>query len=302
MGSICSSLGQVKEHPKPRSNHLSLMRIRNFIAVVIACLFVLQYISIVDYLREERYLSDLMDRIAPRSLPPSEQAIKVVESLKDLPVKDFSAMQQDTRYFLLPIFSVLRPMPRQVMEQGGDCADRSRLVIRMLRLHGIEASKWALYTREMKSVHAVVELEAETGKMVADPLYGLWFPRQDGGYYDIKELRQSPSILQGRVQTLVREGMRPGSIDLKSYPIDEYTYQYAKSINWEKWVGMFVVHESLKLMMGQAIDDLQRPAFVEAPQLMVVIIIGGLQGGLVVLCIVLIRIQRRKIFYSSFKF
>ena len=84
--------------------------------------------------------------------------------------------------------------------------DRSRLVIRLLRLHGIEASKWALYTKEMKSVHAVVELEAETGKMVADPLYGLWFPRPDGGYYDIKELRQSPSILRGRIQTLVREG------------------------------------------------------------------------------------------------
>ncbi len=62
------------------------MRIRNLIAVVIACLFVLQCISIVDYLNEERYLSGLMDRIAPRSLPPSEQAIKVVESLKALPV------------------------------------------------------------------------------------------------------------------------------------------------------------------------------------------------------------------------
>ena len=89
--------------------------------------------------------------------------------------------------------------------------------------------------KEMKSVHTVVELEAEAGKRVADPLYGLWFPRPGGGYYDIKELRQSPSILQGRIQTILREGVRPGSSDLKSYPLDEYTYQYAKSINWEKW-------------------------------------------------------------------
>ena len=72
------------------------------------------------------------------------------------------------------------------MEQGGDCADRSRLVIRMLRLHGIGASKWALYTKEMKSVHAVVELEAETGKMVADPDFGLWFPRPAEGIYGIR--------------------------------------------------------------------------------------------------------------------
>lgn len=267
---------------------LDLMRNRNFIAVVIACLFVVQCISIVHYSNEERYLSGLMDSIAPRSLPPSEQAIKVVESLKPLPAIENSS------YFLLPIFSALRPMPRQVIEQGGDCGDRSRLVIRLLRLHGIEASKWAIYTKEMKSVHAVVELEAETGKMVVDPLFGLWFPRPDGGYYGIRELRQSPPILQDRVQGLVQEGVKPGTSDLKYYPLNEYSYQYAKSINWEKWVGMFVVYESLKLVMGQAIDDLRRPTFVEAPQLMVVIIAGAIQGGLVVLHVARIRPDRRK--------
>jgi hypothetical protein len=270
------------------------MGIRNLIAVVIASLLVLQCISIIDYLNEEEYLLGLMDRTAPRSLPPSEQAIKVVETLKALPGI------QNSSYFLLPIFSVLRPMPRQVIEQGGDCGDRSRLVIRLLRLHGIEASKWALYTQEMKSVHAVVELEAETGKMVVDPDFGLWFPRPDGGYYGIKELRQSPSILQDRVQDLLQKRVRPGTSDLKSYPIDEYTYRYAKTINWEKWAGMFVVYESLKLVMGQAIDDLRRPTFVEAPQLMVMIIAGVIQVGLVVLCFARRRIARREKQDSAF--
>ena len=237
---------------------------------MMACLFVLQCISIIDYLNEEEYLLGLMDRVAPRSLPPSEQAIKVVESLKGLPVKDFSAMQQDSRYFLLPIFSFLRPMPRQVMEQGGDCADRSRLVIRMLRLHGIGASKWALYTKEMKSVHAVVELEAEAGKMVADPLYGLWFPRSDRGYYGIRELRQSPKILHDRIKSLVEQGKRPGSSDLRKYPLDDYSYEYAKTINWEKWAVTWPLYKILRATMGTSVDDLQRPAFVEAPQLMVV--------------------------------
>ena len=262
-----------------------VIRIRNLIAVVIACLFVLQCISIVHYLNEEKYLLNLMDSIALRSLPPSEQAIKVVESLKPLPEIENSS------YFLLPIFSVLRPMPRQVIEQGGNCADRSRLVIRMLRLHGIDATKWALYTKEMKSVHAVVELQAETGKMVADPLYGLWFPRPDGGYYDIKELRQSPSILQGRIQTLLREGMRPGSSNLKSYPIDEYTYQYTKSINWEKWVVTWPLYKALSVILGPSLDDLRRPAFVEAPQLMVIIFTAALQAGLITIYFALVRMD-----------
>ena len=266
------------------------MRSRHFIVAAIVCLFGLQCISIVHYLNEERYLSNLIDSIAPRSLPPSQQAIKVVESLKGLPVKDFSALQEDSRYFLLPIFSFLRPMPRQVMEQGGDCADRSRLVIRMLRLHGIGASKWALYTKEMKSVHAVVELEAEAGKMVADPLYGVWFPRPGGGYYDIKELRQSPSILQVRIQTLLREGVRPGSSDLKSYPIDEYTYQYAKSINWEKWAVTWPLYKTLIIIMGPSVDNFQRPMLVEVPQLMVVMIAGAIQGGLIITYFAFVRL------------
>lgn len=260
---------------------------------MMACLFVLQCISIIDYLNEEEYLLGLMDRVAPRSLPPSEQAIKVVESLKGLPVKDFSAMQQDSRYFLLPIFTFLRPMPRQVMEEGGDCADRSRLVIRMLRLHGISASKWALYTKEMKSVHAVVELEAETGRMVADPLYGLWFPSSGGGYYSIRELQQSPKILHDRIKNLVEQGKRPGSSDLRKYPLDDYSYEYAKTINWEKWVVTWPLYKALSIIIGPSIENLQRPVFVEAPQLMVVIMAAVLQGGLLAFHTLFARVRRR---------
>lgn len=292
MGSTCIRLHQFREPRKRSSDPRCLMRIRYVIAALIACLFALQCISVIDYLREEDYLLGLMDRVAPRSLPPSEQAIKVVESLKSLPVKEFSATRQDSPYFLLPIFSFLRPMPRQVMEQGGDCADRSRLVIRMLRLHGIEASKWALYTKEMKSVHAVVELEAETGKMVVDPDFGLWFPRSNGGYYSIRDLRQSPKILRDRIQSLVAQGKRPGASDLRKYPLNDYIYEYAKTINWEKWAVTWPLYKILRVTMGTSIDDLQRPAFVEAPQLMVVIIAAVLQASLLAFHTLVTRVRR----------
>ena len=261
------------------------MRSRYFIVGAIVCLFGLQCFSIVHYLNEEKYLSDLMDTIAPRSLPPSEQAMKVVESLKTLPVIENSS------YFLFPIFSVLRPMPQQILEQGGDCGDRSRLLIRVLHLRGIQASKWAIYTKEMKSVHAVVELESETGKMVADPLFGLWFPRSDSGYYGIRELRQSPNILADRIQGLVAQGKRPGASDLRKYPLDDYSYAYAKTINWEKWIGMWALYKALRIIMGPSIDNLQRPAFVEAPQIMVVMIAGAIQGGLIIAYFALVRLD-----------
>ena len=263
------------------------MRSRHFIVAAIVCLFGLQCFSIVHYLNEERYLSNLIDSIAPSSLPPSVQAMKVVESLRTLPVIE------NTSYFLFPIFSVLRPMPQQILEQGGDCGDRSRLVIRMLHLRGIQASKWAIYTKEMKSVHAVVELESETGKMVMDPLFGLWFPRSDRGYYGIRELRQSPNILSDRIQSLVVQGKRPGASDLRKYPLDDYSYEYAKTINWEKWVVTWPLYKALSIIIGPSIENLQRPVFVEAPQLMVVIMAAVLQGGLLAFHTLVARVRRR---------
>ena len=143
----------------------------------------------------------------------------------------------------------------------------------------------------MKSVHAVVELDAETGKMVADPLYGLWFPRSDKGYYGIRELRQSPNILSDRIQSLVEQGKRPGTSNLRNYPVEEYSYAYAKTINWEKWVGMWALYKVLRVIMGPSIDDLQRPAFVEAPQIMVVMIAGAIQCGLIIAYFALVRLD-----------
>ena len=261
------------------------MRLRNLIALMFVCLLGMQALSIAHFLDEERYLSDLMDRIAPRTLPPSEQAIKVIESLKEMPDID------NPSYFILPIFGFLRATSRQVMEQGGECSDRSRLVIRLLNVRGIKASKWALYSSEGKSVHATVELETESGEMVVDPLFGLWFPRVGGGYYGIRELRQSPEILRDRIESLVEQGKHPGTSDLRRYPLNDYSYAYVKTINWDKWLGMRMVYKVLRVVVGPAVDDLQRPTFVESPQLMVVIIAAGLQSALITLYFAVVRME-----------
>ena len=78
-------------------------------------------------------------------------------------------------FFLLPIFKFLkflRPTARQVVEYGGDCADLSGLLIVLLRSRHVKASKWALYSRDSRAQHAIVEVEVEVGKMVIDPLFG----------------------------------------------------------------------------------------------------------------------------------
>ena len=129
--------------------------------------------------------------------------------------------------------------------------------------------------------------------MVADPLYGLWFPSPRGSYYSIRELRQSPSILSDRIKSLVEQGKRPGTSNLRNYPVEEYSYAYAKTINWEKWVITWPLYKILRFIMGTRIDDLQRPTFVETPQLMVVIMAASLQGGLLASYVLALRMRKR---------
>ena len=45
--------------------------------------------------------------------------------------------------------------------------------------------------------------------------------------------------------------------------------------------------------MGTSLDDLQRPAFVAAPQLMVVMMAAALQGGLLAFHTLAARVRRK---------
>src|SRR5262249_138809 len=83
----------------------------------------------------------------------------------------------------------LGPTPVQILEKGGDCTDRSRLVAAMLAQIGISSSVAMLYPcRGCMAVHTVVLAETESGTIVADPVYDLMFPKQAGGYHDVRDM------------------------------------------------------------------------------------------------------------------
>ena len=71
----------------------------------------------------------------------------------------------------------------EVLEHGGDCADRSRLLIVLLRHEGIYATKVALHDSQGSPQHAVVSasIEDEDHSMVIDALFGMYFPKPEGG-------------------------------------------------------------------------------------------------------------------------
>jgi len=234
-----------------------------FVLVLLLCVSI-QVISIRSYLDDKHYLEILVNRIADPSLPPSGQVKEVIAYLRDLPPAT------NKSYYLLPVFRFLRPTARQVAEKGGDCADRSRLLVVLLRLRGVQASKWALYDNNMRPQHAVVQVRAEDGDMVVDPLYGLWFPRPDGWFFSIKELKDDPEILKERIRFLLIRGEQPGALSLAHYPLNTYFYTNARTINWDKSFGMKMLYRVLYVAVGDKVNDLPRPALAEEPELIVI--------------------------------
>lgn len=258
------------------------------LATILSVFFALQAFSLAYYFREQTVLAAYINHVVGSSLPPSEQIKGVVLSLKDKPDDG------NDSYFLLPVFRLLRPTPWQVIEKGGDCADRSRLVIALMRLRGIQASKWALYDAQGESRHAVVQAEVESGKMVVDPLFGIWFPKPDGGYFAIPELKQDPAIVVQRISDLRAKGQRPGTDRLETYRFDQYVYSNARTINWNKSPIFRISYSILHRLLGDRVDDLRRPAFVEEPALMVVYGTAGFEVVIVLVWLVAERRRKRR--------
>jgi len=232
--------------------------------VVILAILALQFHSFVLYRRDQRFLRQLMDRFASPALPLSEQVKCILSSLGDKP------FEHSNKFFLASIFRFLRPTPRQVAESGGSCSDRSRLIVALLRLRGIRASKWAIYSPDLVPCHAVVEVEIESGKMVVDPSFGLWFPRPAGGYYGVEDLRNHPEVLTHRIQELLANGNPTSLGNLKFYPLDKYVFTHARTINWDKnWVSR-VLYRLLHGLIGAKVDQTSRPAWAEQPALMII--------------------------------
>jgi hypothetical protein len=134
----------------------------------------------------------------------------------------------------------------------------------------IRASKWALYTPAGVSRHAVVELQSESGKMVIDPLYNMWFPKPGGGFYDIDDLRHDPSILRNRVLALQADRADQLNERINWYPLDQYIYTGARTINWDKSIVLRAAYRVLHAMIGDHVNHIWRPAYAEQPALMII--------------------------------
>lgn len=228
---------------------------------------------ILQYHNDNASLDTFASKKITNSTLPSETVIALAES-----IRQEIRTKRNPGYLLAPPLSVLRATPVQVAESGGDCSDKSRLLITMLRLKGIAASKVALYDAQDIPRHAVVEAVIENGnRMAVDPLYGLYFPRAEGGYYAVADIRKDASILTNRLAELVALGKDQKRPPLWKYPLQKYTYQQPRTINWDKSIIMQTAYKILKFVIGERVNHIERPYFVERPVLMLLYaVVGGI--------------------------
>jgi hypothetical protein len=106
----------------------------------------------------------------------------------------------------------------------------------------------------------------------------MWFPKPNGGFYDIDDLRRDPSILRDRVLALQAETDRHNAEAIDWYPLSEYTYTNARSINWDKSIVTRAAYRALRAVLGHRVDDIWRPESAEQPALMIVYGLVPLEG------------------------
>lgn len=174
-------------------------------------------------------------------------------------------------YFLFP---ALGPTPVHVLQMGGDCADKSRLLSALLAQINIPATLAMLYPcATCTPSHTIVEAKYEKGWLAVDPVYNYSFPDHRGGYYGITDLGKNHQLLIDRVQAL---RIQRGEADpTSSYNIDNNNYMYAKTINWDKNALTRAVGSLVSIFSADSYL-VRRPHFLEEPKLLLILMCLGI--------------------------
>jgi len=154
-------------------------------------------------------------------------------------------------YYLL---KALGATPLQILEKGGDCSDKSRLLSAMLGQIGIKSSLAMLCRCQgCVPVHTVVLAETESGTIVADPTYDLMFPKQSVGYHDVREMIGDPGILIDRLRVLRSVwGLQD---KISEYEEESHRYDFVTTVNWSKYSWLKVLSSTLRKL------GLERPLY-----------------------------------------
>lgn len=233
------------------------MSLKHFLAPVSLLFFLCALLLFVSIKQDER----ILDKAIEGRITARPQTGEFVEELNRW-VYNNQGFAKNREYF---IFRKLGPTPVQILQTGGDCSDKSRLLAALLRRFDMDSTLVMLHAcKGCESTHTVVEARYENGRMAADPVYDIVFPAGDGKFYGIRDLREDPSKLLSRQHELVAQRGPANKIAL--YKKETESYSWPKTINWDK----NVVLQGMAALIGTGDMDpylVMRPHFLEDPKL-----------------------------------
>lgn len=235
--------------------------IRYFETIIMAAPFACALIFFIDW-QHDRAILHQQAIVVTRNLETESERIRAVNDW----VYHNQGFGKNKRFFLA---SALGPTPVQILESGGDCADKSRLVAAMLNELHIEAGLIMISPCEhCAPIHTVVEARYENGRMVVDPVWDIDYPAADGGYLGVRDLAGTKF---GRERLIELQAQRGATDKIAAMPATEATFDYAAAINWNKNAATAAVARGLR-SLGYAPETMFRPRFFEDPKLALTLI------------------------------
>lgn len=190
-------------------------------------------------------------------------------------VFDNKGFAKNERYFIV---AALGPTPIQVMEQGGECGDKSRLVAAMLKSLGIDAGLVMIAPcQHCGFIHTVVEAQYEAGRMVVDPTWDVDYPTGDGRFLGVRDLAGTN---RGRERVAELRHQRLATEKIVNMPDDDASFDYAVAMNWDRNVATRTVAATLRLM-GYQSETFVRPRLLEDPKLLLMYLLIGMAAACV---------------------
>lgn len=227
-----------------------------------------------------KYLNDSnrLRQIAQEAVGPDRgRPEQMLQRLNDW-VFNNQGFAKNPHYFISPR---LGPTPVQVLESGGDCADKSQLLVAMLHAVGIPSTLVMLYTRDYEQpTHTVVETRLPGFRAVADPVWGVVFADGHGGLLGVTQLKEQHDQFEAGIQALAQE--RGPQSKVAYYPIEDESYRWPRTINWDRMLATRLVGSVLGWVYPNP-ELVTRPRILSEPVLFVSALL--LSAGL--LCIIL---------------
>lgn len=231
-----------------------------FFTVVGVLLLTASWLSYGRYRQDSALLGALAREIIGSD---SLNSAQVLERLNTWVYRN-QGFAKNQQYFLFPR---LGPTPVQVLESGGDCSDKSRLLSAMLHQSGIPNTLVLLYSADFdRPTHTVVETRLPGMHAAADPVFDIVFPDGQGGMLGVTQLRDDHERFLERIDDLAAQ--RGPRSKVSYYSTDLESYRWPRTVNWDHSPPTRLVGAALASFVDEP-SLVTRPHFLEEPALLI---------------------------------